>query len=250
VQAALDRSLYRRAGRLIMASQSLAEELAAEGLPEASMRVVPPGRDLPSPPDSPLPDLRLGRQVALLSVGNWVPHKGLLDLLEVLARLPPSAATLHLVGRDDADPPYAERVRSRLAVPDVAGRVVVHGPLSRERLAVLYRAADVFVLPSRQEAYGTVYGEAMAAGLPVAGWRAGNLANLAADGREGVVVEPGDIDALTAGLRRLADDEGLRAGMAAAAGARGRSLPTWQDSATAFFETLRELVGLRAGRPR
>ena len=44
---------------------------------------------------------------------------------------------------------------------------------------MLYRSADVFVLPSYREPYGTVYGEAMAAGLPVVGWRAGNLPNLA-----------------------------------------------------------------------
>ena len=58
-------------------------------------------------------------------------------------------------------------------------------------MAALYRDADVFVLPSLREPYGTVYGEAMAAGLPVVGWRAGNLPHLAGHGREGLLVEPG-----------------------------------------------------------
>ena len=77
-------------------------------------------------------------------------------------------------------------MRARLSRPDLAGRVVVHGPLAAERVAALYRAADVFVLPSLREPYGTVWGEAMAVGLPVVGWRAGNLPHLAEHGREGL----------------------------------------------------------------
>jgi len=51
------------------------------------------------------------------------------------------------------------------------------------------------VLPSWREPYGTVYGEALAAGLPVVGWRAGNLPHLVSDGVEGVVLTPGDVPA-------------------------------------------------------
>jgi glycosyltransferase involved in cell wall biosynthesis len=78
-------------------------------------------------------------------------------------------------------------------------------------IARLYAGADVFVLPSRREPYGTVYGEALAACLPVVGWRAGNLPHLVSDGVEGVVLDPGDIPALAAALDRLASDELWRA---------------------------------------
>lgn len=242
LQAALDRSLYRRAARLIAASEALAEDLRAEGFPAHAIRVVAPGCDVPAPPDGARPDLRRGRRAAFLSVGNWVPRKGTLELLDALARLPAGAATLHLVGRDDVDRRYGARVRTRLAAPDVAGRVVVHGPLPREEVARLYRSADVFVVPSHREPYGTVYGEAMAAGLPVAGWRAGNLPHLARDGREGVVVEPGDVGRLAAGLSRLASDEAYRRRMAEQASARARGLPTWEQSGAAFFAVLSEML--------
>jgi glycosyltransferase involved in cell wall biosynthesis len=105
-----------------------------------------------------------------------------LDLLDAFAPLPHDLATLHLVGRTDVDWCHGVRVARRLARPDVAERVVVHGPVSRERLADLYGSADVFVLPSYREPYGTVYGEAMAAGLPAVGWRAGNLPHVADTG--------------------------------------------------------------------
>jgi hypothetical protein len=240
VQAALDRALYRRCDLLVLASQTLAA--AVSGFPAV---VVPPGRDVARTPGGPpaLPpiDLRHGRQAALLSVGNWVDRKGTLDLLDAFGRLPPDLATLHLVGRTDVNLRYTSRVRARLARPDLAGRVVVHGPVTREEVARLYRSADVFVLPSYREPYGTVYGEAMAAGLPVVGWRAGNLPNLAGD-REGVVLEPGDLAGLASALERLADDARYRERLAAAALERGRRLPTWDDTARRFFGLLRELA--------
>jgi hypothetical protein len=241
VQAALDRSLYRQCDLLILASQTLTADLT--GFPAV---VVPPGRDVADapgrPPDLPPVDLRQGRQAALLSVGNWVDRKGTLDLLDAFGRLPPDLATLHLVGRTDVNLRYTSRVRARLARPDLAGRVVVHGPVTRQEVAMLYRSADVFVLPSYREPYGTVYGEAMAAGLPVVGWRAGNLPNLADDDREGVVLEPGDLAGLASALARLADDVGYRERLAAAARERGRRLPTWDDTARRFFGLLRGLA--------
>jgi glycosyltransferase involved in cell wall biosynthesis len=119
---------------------------------------------------------------------------------------------------------------------------VCHGPVARDEVAGLYRAADAFVLPSYREPYGTVYGEALAAGLPVVGFRAGNLPHLIDDGREGVLVAPGDVAGLTAALRRLARDREWRALLGAAASERGRRLPTWNDTAAAFFDALRRLA--------
>jgi glycosyltransferase involved in cell wall biosynthesis len=105
-------------------------------------------------------------------------------------------------------------------------------------VAAMYEAADVFVLPSTKEPYGTVLGEALAAGLPVVGWDAGNLPHLAANGREGVILPVGDLDGLTAALHELATNEERREAMAAAARLRGSALPTWDDTARQFFGTL------------
>jgi glycosyltransferase involved in cell wall biosynthesis len=169
-------------------------------------------------------------------------RKGTLDLLEAFSRLSPDVATLHLVGRDDVEPAYTTRVRRRLRAPDLAGRVQVHGAVSSDEVARLYAGADAFVLPSYREPYGTVYGEALAAGLPVIGWRAGNLPHLAVDGREGVVLEPGDIVGLSDAMQRVALDPEWRAGLSAAARQRGTSLPKWRDTAAVFFDVLRALV--------
>jgi glycosyltransferase involved in cell wall biosynthesis len=110
----------------------------------------------------------------------------------------------------------------------------------------MYRAADVFALASRADPYGTVYGEAMATGLPVVGWRAGNLPHLARHEIEGLVIPPGELAELAAALHRLALDEALRRRLGAAAARRAASFPTWQETARRLFGELRAVVAEHA----
>ena len=248
-QAPLDRLAYGSCALLLVASELLADQLAEHGVPRGRVRVVPPGRDVAAPPDVPPPDLRRGRRAAFLCVANWVERKGIVELLDAFAALPTDAGTLHLAGDEQADPRYAERVRGRLAGPELADRVVLHGPLPREAVAGLYVAADAFVLPAFREPYGTVWGEAMAFGLPVVGWRAGNLPYLAGDGREGLLVAPGDVRALTRALATLAEDEALRRRLGEAARQRARLRPTWEESAASFFDAIRSVLPPRPGAP-
>ena len=241
LQARLDRWAYCRARLLMAASESLAATLAADGVSPNRLRVVPPGRDLAEPGPDP-GDLRAGRRAAFLCVGNWMERKGIHSLLEAFARLPAKVGTLHLAGDVRAGSAYARRLRARLARDDLRERVVVHGPLPRPAVAALYAAADAFVLPSLKEPYGTVYGEAMAFGLPVVGWRAGNLPYLAEHEREGLILEPGDLDALAEALRRLAEDEPLRIQLGEAARQRALARPTWDEVADLFFGAIREAL--------
>ena len=242
VQAPLDRLAWARADLLVAASDHLAGELVAHGLPPSRIQVVPPGRDVAPVPTTPPPDLRRGRRIALLTVANWLPRKGIHDVLDALAGLPDDAVTLHLVGDTGVDPRYEARIRRRLAEGDVSDRVVVHGRVSREQVATLYAAADAFVLPATREPYGTVWGEAMSFGLPVVGWRAGNLPYLGDDEREALLVEPGDLAGLTRALARLASDADLRARLGDAAKDRALERPTWDESARLFFAAVRSVV--------
>ncbi|MFN2489352.1 MAG: glycosyltransferase family 4 protein [Actinomycetota bacterium] len=242
VQAFLDRLLYERTARLMVASGWLRDELITSGFAREQVVVVAPGSDAPARAREEVGDLRRGRRAAILSVGNWVARKQTLELLDAFALLPPPLAMLHLAGSDHFEPSYARRVRERLAAPDLRGRVVVHGAVARARVDALYRAADVFVLPSVREPYGTVYAEAMAAGLPVVGWNAGNLPYLATHEREGLVVEPGAVEELAAAMHHLAADAELRAQMSTAARRRARSFPTWDKTAELFFGVLHDVL--------
>ena len=244
LQAALDLLFYRRATLLVATSVVLAEALRRYGLPPERIVVVPPGRDGAEAtlgvarPD----DLRQGAAAAFLCVANWWPYNGLHWLLEAFALLPRGAGTLHLAGDPTGDPAYARRLRQRLARPDLRGRVVVHGRVDAAQLAGLYHAADVFALPAVEEPCGTAYAEALAAGLPVVGARAGLLPHLLTPGVEGLLASPDDAPALAMALLRLAEDERLRHAMAEAARAHAQSLPTWAETAASFFAAVRGVV--------
>ena len=244
----LDLSAYRRAQLLIVTGQPVADRLLASGLPADRLRVVTPAAER-STEARAAPDLRRGRRAALLCVANWQPRKGLDPLLDALAALPPGHATLHLVGDPQANAAYGRRLLRRLASPELSGRVAVHGVRAQDEVWAMYLGADAFVLPSLDEPYGMVYAEALLAGLPVIGWRSGNLPRLVTSGVEGLLAEPGDVEGLAACVRRLAEDETLRAGMAAAARRRGAGLPTWRHSAAAFFAAVEEALAHPRGAP-
>ncbi len=204
--------------------------------------MVEPGCDIPGAAPATGEDLRRGCRIALLNVANWWPNKGVLELLDAVAALPRDRVTLHLVGREDVDPGYGRRVHARLRAPDLAERVVVHGPLAPAQVGGLYAGADAFVSASAGETYGMVFGEALAAGLPIVGWRAGSLPELVEDGREGCLVPPGDVDGLGRALERLSTDDAWRRELAAASRRRGSVLPTWSDTADGFFGALSQLA--------
>jgi glycosyltransferase involved in cell wall biosynthesis len=253
-RAPFDRRAYRTCRLLIVASEWLADQLAATGVPGAKLRVVPPGKDLDedrageadSQP-SERARLRNGRLIAALSVANWLPRKGIMELLDAVARLPDQVVTLHLVGDTATRGPYARRVRERVDQRDLRQRVVVHGLLPSGAVEPMYRAADVFVLPSFEEPYGTVWGEAMAAGLPVVGWRAGNLPFLADHGTEGMLVDVGDVPALGTAIEQLARDPRVRARMGRAACLRAAARPTWDETAARFFGIIAEVRYRQSG---
>ena len=236
IRRRLDAFVYRRCDVVVAVSHLLADHLVGEiGLSRRRVRVVEPGCDLRPSPSAPG---RPGAPVVVLSVANWLPNKGIVELLDAFERLPPGEWSLHLVGRDDVNPRYAKRVRAKLDRRGLRDRVVVHGAVDQTRVAELYANADVFVATSAAESYGTACAEALATGLPVVGWRLPHMERLVTDGVEGCLVEPHDIEALAGALARLARDDAWRHHLADGARRRGSSLPTWADTTRRFFAAL------------
>jgi glycosyltransferase involved in cell wall biosynthesis len=247
-----DRHAYRACKVLMVASEWLAAELVAAGVPGDRLRVVEPGKDLDvaAARRTDADDiggldraaLRQGRLMAAVCVANWLPRKGIVELLEAVAGLPDEVVTLHLVGDTATRGGYAGRVHERIVQADLRDRVVMHGLIHPAVVHHLYRTVDAFVLPSFEEPYGTVWGEAMAAGLPVIGWRAGNLPFLADHGRDGMLVSAGDVPALGDAIETLARDAALRKRLGRAARVRAAARPTWDETAARFFEIIHEVV--------
>jgi glycosyltransferase involved in cell wall biosynthesis len=101
---------------------------------------------------------------------------------------------------------------------------------------------DIFALPSRAEGFGVAALEAQAMELPVVGSDVHGIPDTVEDGRTGLLVPPGDVDALAAAIARLAGDAGLRAEM----GRAGRSFVErqyrWEENAAQMERLYRHLL--------
>jgi glycosyltransferase involved in cell wall biosynthesis len=228
-----------RADRLIAVSADGARILRERGVAAERITVASGGYDRlgPRAPRAAAPE------PVVLCVAQWLPRKGLRELARAWARVARPGWRLELVGEVEADLAYAEAVRAALAEAP-PGSVRVRGVLDDAALAAAYAGAALFALPSRFEGYGLVFAEAMAYGLPILACAIGPLPALVG-AEAGLLVAPGDQEALVAALGRLMDDQPLRAHMAGAALARAAALPTWEACAARFLEALRAAVGAR-----
>ena len=73
-------------------------------------------------------------------------------------------------------------------------------------MAERYRAADLFTLPSSAEAFGNVFAEALASGLPIVGSTVGGIPELVEHGVNGLLIDPGQPLALARAIQYLAHD--------------------------------------------
>lgn len=111
----------------------------------------------------------------------------------------------------------------------------------RSDVADLLGAADLVVLPSRWEGWPLAAQEAIRAGVPLVASAVGGLPELVADG--GVLVRPGDVDALDTAVRRLLEDPVAARAVAAAARRRAETLPSEQDTVAQVAAVYLELLG-------
>jgi glycosyltransferase involved in cell wall biosynthesis len=148
----------------------------------------------------------------------------------------PRERLLHVVGtRLDARSQAAERI-------SLAGFV------EHRQVPGVLAALDVLVLPSAYEEMGSVLVEAMAAGLPVVASDVGGIPAVVRDGRTGLLVPPGDTDALAAALDRLVADPALRERLAAGARARARDF-AWPQLAARVAAVYAGVRGARLPVP-
>jgi glycosyltransferase involved in cell wall biosynthesis len=210
-------------------------------LPEERVRVARPGVD----PSRLAPGTATAG--ALLSVATVSPAKGHDVLLDSLELLGDSRWRCVCVGSLGREPAFAEGVRHRVADGPLSRRVRFPGAQGGADLARCYGAADVLVHPSRAETYGMVITEALSRGLPVVAAEVGGVPEAlgyGADGtRPGLLVPPGDPEALRDALQAWLEDAALRRRLRRAARERRASLTGWSTTAAV-------IAGVLAGAAR
>ena len=113
---------------------------------------------------------------------------------------------------------------------------------SDELQALLYRAADVFVIPSLEEAFGQAALEAVACGTVVAGFAAGGIVDIVQNELNGLLVVRGDSSALGHAIMRLLKDEALRVRWQEASQAWVKTRFSFDRNATAYHALYQSLL--------
>lgn len=220
-----ERAMIARAHRIHVMGQSTAEAVVRRyGVADDRVVVVGAGVNVPAD------DLRGTRRElpqgppALLFVGVEWERKGGPELIEAFGRLHAEnpAWRLTLVGSAPADP--------------LPPGVTSAGRVPHDRMPELYAQADAVVIPTHREPFGIALVEAISRGLPCVGTTVGNQRTIVADA--GILVPPGDVDALTRALRGLDTDYADLRRRAEAHGAVLRDTMTWPHVARTIWEGL------------
>lgn len=205
----ISQRVFRNSARVICVSERVREQVLAGANCHTSVvyngvdpTLFAPQSSEPSPP-------------TILSVGNLIPIKGHDTLLRAFASLPPefSSSQCEIIG----DGPELSHLQGLADKLQIADRVRFLGRQPRTRVAEAMRRCTLFVLPSRYEALGCVYLEAMSAGKPVIACRGQGIAEIVQQGRNGLLVSPENDNELMLAISTLLREKVLRRQMGIAA---------------------------------
>ena len=234
---------YRQVERLYLSSvdgfiyNSLTTRQAVEQLlmgPEVQKRpniVAYPGGDRLHPEISAAEITHRAQSdiLQLLFLGNVIPRKGLHILLKALKQLSTDQWKLTVIGDTRAEPSYARAINHQITQDGLAKNVSFAGIVSDDELVNYMKTSHLLVMPSSYEGYGIVYSESMGFGLPAIGTTEGAAWEIITHNRDGFLISPGDVIALTSYLTELAQNRQHLLEMSLAAYNRYRSLPTWEE---------------------
>jgi len=243
--ATLERSEKRALAAVrsvVVTSRATARSLAPYDVTPDRAAVVEPGTDR-----APLASGSREGCVHLLSVAAIIPRKGHDVLLRALAAVPERNWRLTCLGSLERDPATVERLRARMSIGGLRGRVTLAGEGDRATVDACYDSADIFVMPTLYEGYGMAVAEALARGLPVVGTSTGAIPELLAGipGCDaGLLVPPGDVGRLAAALSLVVGDAETRERLARGARQVRDHLPTWAEAS----EKMARVLGGAAGR--
>jgi alpha-maltose-1-phosphate synthase len=235
----MDGAIFRRAAAVIATSR-----WAKDSLQRLYPSCTAPLHVLPDPVllehfDRGWPETRrlrsgAGAQPRLLFVGGDFVRKGGPDLLDAWrAGALHESASLEIV----TDWPLAGSLPPGVTI---TRRVTPHSAAWR----ACWARADAFVMPTRNEAFGLVYQEAAAAGLPAIGTRHNAVPEIVVEGETGLLVPVRDVGSLAAAMRTVVNDPALRHRM----GMRARQIIEEVASPDTYMARLTEILTAAAER--
>ncbi|MFJ1994027.1 glycosyltransferase family 4 protein [Streptomyces asiaticus] len=240
----MQKRVARRLPSVLTVSGSSRREIVEDlGVRPDRIHVVHIGADTglfspdPAVPETP------GRIVTTSSAD--VPLKGLVYLIEALAKVRTENPEAHLVVVGKR--PEEGSVAATMARHGLEDAVEFVKGISDAELVDLVRGAQIACVPSLYEGFSLPAAEAMATGTPLVATTGGAIPEVAgADGETCLAVPPGDADALAAALTRLLGDADLRRRLGAAGRERVLRRFTWEQAARGTVEQYRRAIGAAA----
>jgi glycosyltransferase involved in cell wall biosynthesis len=234
--------------RIVTVSQSSARDITAQmGVPTERLNVVPVGVDHEL--FRPLPGVQRNPDLIMTTASSDVPLKGLVPLLEALAKVRTERPVeLVVIGKTRK----GSKIPATLARLGLAGAVHFRTGIDDEGLVRLYNEVALAVVPSLYEGFSLPAIEAMACGTPLLATTGGALPEVVGDG--GHLVPPGDPSALADALLLLLGSDDRRAELGAAGRRRVLDRFTWRATAVGTAEQYQALLDMgpaaarRAGR--
>jgi 2-deoxystreptamine N-acetyl-D-glucosaminyltransferase/2-deoxystreptamine glucosyltransferase len=205
VGGAVERAAVRRAAAVIVLVPRTAELLREDGVPEDKVHVLPSGFD-PALFERPGEDLFPGVPHPRIGYVGRLAEQKRPDLLVRAFDDLAVPAWLVVVG----DGPLRARVEAAVRRSRSRERITLHGFVAHDQVPAVLGSLDLLVLPSIYEEMGSVLAEAMACGLPVVASDVGGIPDVVRDGETGILVPPGDVEALTKALDGVLSDDDLR----------------------------------------
>ncbi len=232
------RWIWRRADRVVTVSEGLGR-LASRTDPTLEYTVIRNGvdTDLFHPPESRRK--APGAVIRCIAVARLIERKGFDNLLHALHLLPRGSYHLEIVGTGKAEDSIRELTKSL----GLENEVEFAGALDHAAVAERYRHADIFTLTPENEAFGNVFAEALASGLPIVASDVGGIPEFVEHAVNGYLVPPAEPAALASAIRHFGEDQELREEMGARNRARAEESLSWGEMTASYVRVYRELSG-------
>jgi glycosyltransferase involved in cell wall biosynthesis len=241
-QIALQRAAYACAHRVVANSRAAADRLRAERVSAAKIAIIPNGLSSDRFPARPRDGRPLRKVIVVANLRQEKGHDVLIDAAgDVLRRFP--EATFEIVGAG----PELEALLARVELRGLRHAFSFLG--HRDDVPARLAGADIFVLPSRSEAFPNAVLEAMAAGLPIVASGVGGILEIVDHGRTGLLAPAGDARAFGDRIIALMADPALGAALGDAARVEAGTRYGF-DRMVASFDALYQSELVRRGRLR
>ncbi|MGB9635970.1 MAG: glycogen synthase [Thermoplasmata archaeon] len=194
--------------RIIAVSQEMKKDIErVYGISSEKIVVIHNGIDLTKYTKKESPELlaNLGvKKPYILFVGRLTRQKGIFELVEAMKKI--RQKLVLVTGKPDTKEVEKELAEKLQGSENI---LWINRMLSEEEIIALYSSAQLFVCPSIYEPFGIIILEAMACGTPVVASAVGGIKEIIEHGKNGILVEPGNVEALAEAINRVLSEEEL-----------------------------------------